>query len=742
MAFSIRNLFGNDKPSDHASLASSSANSTVAEAKNTSGHNPFNGTATNGHAFGGNMLFKTAATAPQPTGQPVSSPFKPASSQPAGLTVGDILPQLPADALRNISIPTNQPLQLAEEVLEHALRSGQAMLPIFEIYRVCPALFQFPISPQDPRMIPLPTHKLAQISQLLQGKILSTPPAVEPTPAAPNVPSQPHSPFGTLSQTSPPQTSGSPFTPFGASAQQLAADYLPSPLGTTLPQKKTPFGPVNKTEQAPVGASPATSGPLPFAPVPKAVGETAPHHPFAPAPPASGRPQGILSSPFAALQSEEDAPWEPSQPQAAPSPFGIGQPAVSEPFSYEEQLAPSPFAASLPTAPSTVQSPAPVSANPFARIQALARKEAPQQAPAAPVIAEIPATTFENPIFPSEPVAPVQSLGSAQTSAPAGEESLKMSLATLLENCSARDLGIGPELIPSWVQTSLPLAGLRKQFASGRVFVTIRELSEGLSPEFRSLLGAANPDFKVELPVNEVFHALLAPAYAEEQIAEVPSLEAFPSVPTHSDFKASEQVPNLISSADENPHANWAPAFPAFTAPKEEIPQNEVLESFPLAAAPVASTPVKSTPNVPSRPAQNQRSSSGQLLWRVLLGARENLDAEGVIKLTHSQLGVSAAVCLRDGDVLFASGTGTPEANRFIQQAAQICQHLQPLIELTGIQDTETFSIKNDHYVLTFSVQENVTLAVMHEPLAEEQSMKEKITLIARELAGMLPENS
>ncbi|MFC5455590.1 hypothetical protein [Prosthecobacter fluviatilis] len=80
------------------------------------------------------------------------SPFSVIGATPTNtpLTVGDVINQLPAEVVRMGALPAEQPLSLPPALLENALRSGQAALPVFELYRVCPALFQVPISPPGP----------------------------------------------------------------------------------------------------------------------------------------------------------------------------------------------------------------------------------------------------------------------------------------------------------------------------------------------------------------------------------------------------------------------------------------------------------------------------------------------------------------------------------------------------------------------------------------------------------------
>ncbi len=128
-----------------------------------------------------------------------------------------------------------------------------------------------------------------------------------------------------------------------------------------------------------------------------------------------------------------------------------------------------------------------------------------------------------------------------------------------------------------------------------------------------------------------------------------------------------------------------------------------------------------------------------QMLLRVLLGSQDSeFDANGVVRLTTGQPGVAAAVCFHEGRSVASAGNGTPEADNFLRQAKQMLEHVEPLVALTGIDDTETVSVKSDRHVVTFSLQGRVILAVLHDPLQQEPTLREKVTLIARELTGLL----
>ena len=135
------------------------------------------------------------------------------------------------------------------------------------------------------------------------------------------------------------------------------------------------------------------------------------------------------------------------------------------------------------------------------------------------------------------------------------------------------------------------------------------------------------------------------------------------------------------------------------------------------------------------------RDSNRDMLLRALLQFSGDLDTANVVRLTAQQPGISAVVCLLDGQEVSSAGEATSDANKFRRQAAKLLNHLQPIIALTGIEGTETFSMKSDAHIVTFSFQGATTLCVLHEPSGADRGLPEKITLISRELAQMLKDS-
>ena len=934
MAFSIRSLFSkSDSADDSHGSATATMEPPVKDQEDTG--KPTNSTMQQ-NPFSGASLFKTSNPGEaigQPVGAGFQSPFSPFGAQSAGgLTVGDILPQLPPDVAK-AGLQRELPLHMPEDVMEKAMRSPQPALPLFEIYRVCPALFQTPISPNDPRQVMLPPHKTAgrpapapvgaSPFTVLQAKapegnnpfaaIANTqlPPAL-PTPL-PEATGMMTSPFAGM--TSPfaapapaPSAGPAPLNPFmsapadsnpfaaapiaPASAQAPATPFAAQPPAPTPLPTENPFATLGQpaplqaqtnpfmtsptaTVSAVVPANPESPFASPFA-MPTAPQEPAsvaptnpfalptqpagvpplnpfaqhtPTHPLAPVPPLGGAPSleavlltGSGSSPFGMPTAVPPSPYPPvaeaaPYPPVQPAPQGmegmpftgfepVTPPSPSAPYpAYTGMLAPQPTppvqstaaeqSPLFPPAPPVV---APQSMPlPFQKILSIGKDEvaapAPvEQAPAAPEpnpFAGFGATPSPAPALPIFP--PATSLLSSEPASapiaplPAGEnDTIKLSLLSALKRCNQQELGMSPDLIPSWINVNLQLAPLRSQLESGRVQVKLSTIIAGLDETFRSLLINARPDKIVELSPDDVFHASSTPAASNPapQPTETISMpapldlgEAFnPFTPAKQPWEqpaarveqpqapisffdqptaplaTSETVPSSFLPAPSIlPAAEVAPTFfaePAASAssfldlslPVQEevitpfapyVPASKPAESMirsPFSVAPeepifkTAAAPVSVKPPAPEAPVITADKQTRNLLLRALLGAVAH-DAASIIQATSQQQGVAAVVCLNDGKEIASAGSSTAEADNFRKRAAVVLGHLKPVIAETGIEGTETFSMRSDNrHVVTYSFQGPTTLCVLHDSSHHDTGLPEKLTLIAREVAQILRE--
>ncbi|MES2738791.1 MAG: hypothetical protein V4672_20910 [Verrucomicrobiota bacterium] len=382
-----------------------------------------------------------------------ASPFaaQGAASGNALLTVGDVLPQLPPDIVRLNALSPDQPVAVSAQVLDAALRSGQAALPIFEIYRVCPALFQTPVSPQDPRLVPLPASKLPRL--IASAQQAGAPASAQPSPFAAAQPvtspfsssSAPGSPLNVL----PPRRNGPP--PPLADIPRETASPLSLPTAGNHPVfPVSPFATV----------APATSS----------QGETSPASPF------SARPPEPAAAPPASLFASASPPPAAQVSFAAPVFENTGGATPA-----------SPFAAMTPSAPASAETP-------FASLFGPKAVPTGQPAPDAPARpAAIPAA-FANPVSTNTP-------------------NLRISLASLLRGYSVAELGFDPIMVPTWIMTSQPASLVREWAQTDLPVAELGMLIDGVTDVgFRNVLNHAKRDFQLRIPPQEINVALAGTA--------------------------------------------------------------------------------------------------------------------------------------------------------------------------------------------------------------------------------------
>ncbi|HSI62733.1 MAG TPA: hypothetical protein VLE43_06430, partial [Candidatus Saccharimonadia bacterium] len=276
------------------------------------------------------------------------TPFTPAASGRTELTVGDILPGLPPEAANSRQVSPSQPLHLADEVVDRALASGHAALPLFEIYRVCPALFQTPISPEDKRTVPIPPHKIASLIPV-KGNPAAALPGAGASPFAVASPATVHG-FGGGAPTS-------LFSPF-VQAEPPAGE----PSDSTTLFHPSPFGfgpaasePPPRPEQSPAAMS------SPFGLAQPSPGPEAGQGSLAPGVPNPFAPSSAATFSAMAFGAPAPAPVPAPAPTPASAPGPLGG---SSPFSFGAPAAPPP---TYPAAPPPASAPElPATPSPFA----------------------------------------------------------------------------------------------------------------------------------------------------------------------------------------------------------------------------------------------------------------------------------------------------------------------------------------------------------------------------------------
>jgi hypothetical protein len=129
--------------------------------------------------------------------------------------------------------------------------------------------------------------------------------------------------------------------------------------------------------------------------------------------------------------------------------------------------------------------------------------------------------------------------------------------------------------------------------------------------------------------------------------------------------------------------------------------------------------------------------STDQLLLRVIFGVAEPLNAERIIHHTSQLPGVTACFCVNSQQIL-AQGMQTPESQSFQQHAAEIATGIQRLTHVVGMDHAEIFSIQSSTRLVTFYVAQDFTLSILHADNETAAPLRDKLTLIGRELGQLL----
>ncbi len=479
--------------------------------------------------------FRTGALEPRPGGG--GSPFLSMGDQTPPLVVADILPSLPPDVARGNGAPMDQAVHLSPAIIDAARHDGSYSVALFEVFRVCPALFQVPVSPADPRRVRIP--KLAAQSSppaspvppapapspfgMAQSQPSPSPFAAAPSPAPtgmpqPGQPAPASRPIGTLPPRRPDGVP--PAIPTQSDFAVAPTLHLPGGLNvpgqrdTASPGGESPFAMAFSAQPTSPAASNFISPPKPEVPEVHGFGGGPSGSPFTQA--ATPPVPSFGASPFAEAVGSQSTP-SPflSSPAAPPAPkSGPLGGMFSPPISQGGAPAANPFAAQSAPAPSGPESVAPHSGtgnvSPFGSFP-----------PAAPTTPDV-----------SPPRAPSRPLAGGPASRPllppdmpAGVgETVEMPLSSIVKGHSPQDLGFDPNFIPAWIMTKLPAYLVKQQVGAAEIRVELGAVIDGTDETFRPIISHGKRDFKVKLPHNEVFHAL-------PQVSSPTAQPAFPAAP-------------------------------------------------------------------------------------------------------------------------------------------------------------------------------------------------------------------
>ncbi|MDB6070063.1 MAG: hypothetical protein JWL81_1234 [Verrucomicrobiales bacterium] len=263
-----------------------------------------------------------------------------------------------------------------------------------------------------------------------------------------------------------------------------------------------------------------------------------------------------------------------------------------------------------------------------------------------------------------------------------------------------------------------------------------------------------------------LFRTALTPV-AEAPLSP-PAIRELPSL--------SENVP-ANTGADGTPSDRETPPTPPSTTATEwltgAVPQLESSVAFPSQAASVMEAPVRisspdfvaEAPTLPiadvefnaplarpeatpeARPGPTQAASpvedlsfgyntdSKQLLLRAVLGTDRTLTEQDIVNLCADLPGLKSCVLFRNESVWINQGTEAMAANTFRAAAERTRDSLADLAETMGLGSGGNFTLRSDLGVRSFFLESGLCLAVWHEQASFVGGTREKLILIAQELA-------
>lgn len=209
-----------------------------------------------------------------------------------------------------------------------------------------------------------------------------------------------------------------------------------------------------------------------------------------------------------------------------------------------------------------------------------------------------------------------------------------------------------------------------------------------------------------------------------------------PAAPESHHFKTSAFFGEAAPQTQPEPFAPSANDF---------RPASQPLRPEPAPAPAPTPAPIpapKATPS-PQAVASSMANSLGitaapegeQMLLRAIFGVSTSLSAERIVHLTSRLPGVVACAAIR-GLKMIAHGDDSASSQDFRSRAAEIATSIQTVAGLAGIK-AETLSITAGDRLITFCFQDQLTFGVLHSDAEPPAGLREKITLLSRELAAL-----
>ena len=124
-----------------------------------------------------------------------------------------------------------------------------------------------------------------------------------------------------------------------------------------------------------------------------------------------------------------------------------------------------------------------------------------------------------------------------------------------------------------------------------------------------------------------------------------------------------------------------------------------------------------------------------QLMLRAVLGTDQVLTAQDIVDCCAGLPGLKACVLLQRDTTLTSQGMDEMEAALFCSSAVKTRDSLVALAETMGMGQGGNFTLRTDHGIRSFFLESNLCLAVWHAQPNFSGGTREKLILIAQELA-------
>ena len=179
---------------------------------------------------------------------------------------------------------------------------------------------------------------------------------------------------------------------------------------------------------------------------------------------------------------------------------------------------------------------------------------------------------------------------------------------------------------------------------------------------------------------------------------------------------------NVFDSAPEEPEENEAIAEPD-------------AESLPLVAVADKELTVGEEESEDLSFGIHESEDSHQTALRALFGVEGTVDAGRAVDLAAALPGISA--CIFTGENSDAIGAGNLDS--FATNGPAVFENVKGLVSAMGIDDAACFTIRTSTGTMSFFSEGETCLGVLHEEPRFEPGVREKLTIVARELDAAAP---